>query len=418
MKILWFVNVLPSAVSEHLGLPPVSGPGSWIENLRCALQAHTDIELGICAPCEKPFEPIRIENTTYYGLRKTRPLSAIGRLVERWRIDVRNAPPVDECLSVIESFSPEVIHVHGTENVFGLLCAATDVPVVVSMQGLLTVCSRFYFSGVRPSERMRLLFSRSFPNGSGEIHGFLRMLKKAARERKIIGASRWLIGRTLWDRTIAWHLNPEAVYFHCAEIIRPRFYQAAWHSSEADPNCLYCTSSAMLFKGAETLIEAMSILRSGGLKTLRLKMAGIPHDGDVWRLCKTRIHRFGLSKAIELLGRIDADEIVRQIQGAAIFVYPSHVDNSPNSLVEAMLLGAPIVAANSGGIPSLVQDEREGLLYDGKDPFALAGRIGQLLDDPERAHRLGARARQRALDRNGPVTVARQMASIYAHIGW
>lgn len=64
-----------------------------------------------------------------------------------------------------------------------------------------------------------------------------------------------------------------------------------------------------------------------------------------------------------------------------IFIHPSHIDNSPNGLCEAMLLGMPIIAIYAGGIPSLLVNRREGLLVQDGDPYAMAGAIIELLKD-------------------------------------
>ena len=74
---------------------------------------------------------------------------------------------------------------------------------------------------------------------------------------------------------------------------------------------------------------------------------------------------------VDWLGRLDADRIVEELLAADVFVYPSHVDNSPNSVVEAMAVGVPIVAscvggsadapAGSGGGPARAARRRSGV---------------------------------------------------------
>jgi glycosyltransferase involved in cell wall biosynthesis len=417
MKILWFTNILLPAISRHLGVPSIVGPGSWIESLRLALKEHTDIKLGICSNYEVPFNEFEKNGVHYFSILKHRSTTRFGRVAQRWPIKIQDKPPISKCLSIIESFSPDVIHIHGTENVFGHLSNTVETPVIISLQGLLTVYRRFYFFGLSFPEKLRLLYSFHFLKGSGEVHGYYRMVKKARREEAIIRSAKWLIGRTQWDRIIACSLNPKATYFHCDEIMRPEFFKQSWDPLFAKNDTLYCTSSSMLFKGAETLFEAMAILRSCGMKHLRLKISGIPEYGDVWNFCLKRVKKYGLEGSINFLGRVDEEEIVRNIRNAGIFIYPSHIDNSPNSLSEAMLIGAPIIAANVGGIPSLIRDGKEGLLYDDKDPYALAARIRQIIEDSALAQRLGRKARQTALSRHDPGAIASKMIDIYETVG-
>ena len=116
------------------------------------------------------------------------------------------------------------------------------------------------------------------------------------------------------------------------------------------------------------------------------------------------------------VGRQPAEEVVRRLLESDLYVLPTRIDNSPNSLCEAMLVGLPVVTTNVGGIPSLVEHQREGLLVPPGDEWALAGSIRQLAQNPDLADGLAARARQRAERRHDPLTVARSLIGIYREI--
>jgi len=74
---------------------------------------------------------------------------------------------------------------------------------------------------------------------------------------------------------------------------------------------------------------------------------------------------------------------------------PTHADNSPNSLAEAMVVGTPCVAGAAGGIPTLGRDGVDALLVQHDDPYALAGAILRLIDDPPLARAGSPRTRAR-----------------------
>ena len=116
------------------------------------------------------------------------------------------------------------------------------------------------------------------------------------------------------------------------------------------------------------------------------------------------------------LGPLPASGLIEELEGADLFVLPSHIENQPNSLLEAMLLGVPCVAASVGGVAELLDDGGSGLLYHDSDPFALAAAIARLLDHPEFARELGEGARANAHSRYDRAAVARRTREVYEEV--
>ena len=71
---------------------------------------------------------------------------------------------------------------------------------------------------------------------------------------------------------------------------------------------------------------------------------------------------YNLLDKINILGMLDAGKMKEQYINSSVYVCPSILENSPNSMGEAMCLGIPVVASRSGGVPSMVEDEKEALL--------------------------------------------------------
>lgn len=404
---------MPNAVSLHLGAPGIVGPASWVESLRQALPGNDALELAIASPCPFPFAPFTAGGVKYYGLPASEARTRISRVASRWRDSVILPDMNEACEEVASDFNPNVIHVHGTENPFGLIGPRIRTPVVISLQGLMTVCERFFFHGMTTREIAGLVLRKDFALGLGDIQGYWHSVAMAAREREIMRSNRFFLGRTEWDRAVLEAINPTATYFHCDEVLRPPFYSAVWQREAAAARTVFCTSSALLWKGAECLIEAVALLQRAGYADLRLRIAGVPPGTTVSRLYTARARKHGVTDSIDWLGRVDAEGLVAELLDAAVFAYPSHIDNSPNALCEALLVGVPTVASYVGGIPSLIDDGRDGLLYPDGDPYALAGRIRRLLDEPSTAAGMGRRARERALRRHDPDSIVDSLVRIY-----
>jgi glycosyltransferase involved in cell wall biosynthesis len=216
-------------------------------------------------------------------------------------------------LAAIAEFQPDIIHVHGTENPYGLLAKYTDIPMVLSLQGLLTMCQRFFFHGLGMLDVAHLAISREALLASSEIHGYWRCAKMAEREREIVRSNSDFIGRTDWDRAFVDAINPNARYFHCDELMRPIFYETEWKPHRAEQHILYTISSSMLFKGLECLLEAIGLLYRSGYSNIRLRVAGVPEGSQVFRFYQRQAQKYGIAPIIEWLGRVGSDWIERII---------------------------------------------------------------------------------------------------------
>ena len=95
---------------------------------------------------------------------------------------------------------------------------------------------------------------------------------------------------------------------------------------------------------------------------------------------------------------------------------PSLIENSPNSIGEAALLGVPVVAAAVGGIPDLLRDGREGLLYPGMDKEALARKVCQVFENDHLALYFSRNGKKRAREQYNRERNGQQLLKIYDSI--
>lgn len=96
-----------------------------------------------------------------------------------------------------------------------------------------------------------------------------------------------------------------------------------------------------------------------------------------------------------------------------VFLCPSAIENSPNSVGEAMLLGVPVVSANVGGVHNLVDDGKDGLLYPKDKPKRLKDSILRIFEDDKLAISLSSNAKAHALRTHDPETNYRRLLDIY-----
>ena len=121
----------------------------------------------------------------------------------------------------------------------------------------------------------------------------------------------------------------------------------------------------------------------------------------------------GLEDSVEFLGSLSAQQMKEQYLASNVFVLPSTIENSPNSLGEAMLLGVPCVAADVGGVTNLMEHQKEGYVYQGTAPYMLAFYIKQVFSMAQKADHLGAAAREHAEKTHDPEKNLQDLLGIY-----
>jgi glycosyltransferase involved in cell wall biosynthesis len=151
-------------------------------------------------------------------------------------------------------------------------------------------------------------------------------------------------------------------------------------------------------KGIQVLVEAWSLMAPDH----KLAIAG---DGSLREELTNRIAELGLEQQVRVCGEIDnVPELLRQTR---VYVQPSYQEGMPNSVLEAMAAGLPIVATRVSGNVDLVHDGENGFLVPPGDKDALAQAIRRLLEDPELASRMGERSRQLAAEFGVPIVTAK-----------
>lgn len=416
MRILWLTYTPPLLVTRKLGIPTRVSEG-WVDSLRLALQDHSELELGIASPSEINYAPFNENGTDFHNIPSPSQKGSLEALYRRWSHKTEFSNGINRCLDIIKKFKPDIIHVHGSENFYGLIAKETSIPVVISIQGILTVYEVFYFGDLTFKEKIIDIFSQKFIKGAGLIHTYLAMKKSAHRERQIMQYCKYFIGRTDFDRNFLSITNPNSHYYHCNEVLRHSFYSAEWAPKSTDSPIIYCISSIPVpYKGLDCLLKACSILKQAGFSNLDIRISGQIQGSDIWSVINRKVRELNLTKEITWLGKSSAETIVSELKNANMFVLPSYIENSPNSLGEAMLVGVPSIASYVGGVPSMIEHGKDGLLFPSGDHYSLAGMIATILRDPALARTLSNNAKISARKRHDPKTIAQTMMNIYSRI--
>ncbi len=164
----------------------------------------------------------------------------------------------------------------------------------------------------------------------------------------------------------------------------------AAHANVTDINLGFAARIEYL-KGPMILLEAFAVA-SRVCDRLRLKIAGA---GSLEQKPKARAQSLGVLSRCQLSGvYTEADERRAFMESLDIFALPSLTEGTPNSIIEAMSHGVPVVASAVGGIPDVLTPE-SGVLVSPSDVKPLAEAIIRLTQDAKLRRQMGQAARER-----------------------
>jgi glycosyltransferase involved in cell wall biosynthesis len=379
MRILWITNIILPPACKELGLSePVMG--GWMYSLLNSLTEESNMHFAVATVYSgRKLKRIEVDNIVYYLLpMKGTNLKYDPALEYYWQ-------------EINKQFNPDIAHLHGTEYAHGLsfLRSCSDVKSVVSIQGLVSVISSsYYYAGISGSKIWRNISIRDILRGDSLFQSKKKMENRSKYELYVLQNINHIIGRTTWDRAHVTFLNTRASYHFCNETLRPGFYESNWDFENIEKHTIFLSQASYPIKGLHQVLKAVYLLK-GKFPDISIRVAGpditasktlvnkIKISG-YGRLIKKEIHRLGLENHIKFLGILSEKEMITEYIKANVFVCPSSIENSPNSLGEAQILGVPSIASYVGGVPDMVTEGKTGYMYRFEEVEMLALAIDKI----------------------------------------
>lgn len=404
MRVLWLATS-PSLYEEGKTM-------GWIGALEHVIRQHCPkIELGIAFEHTDAEFKIERSGVTYYPINISHSLSDVLKIKLRGNNNWFLKKPLLK--KVIEDFKPDVIHCFGSEWNWGLITNEMEVPLVLHMQGFINI--------YHDAERKVVISPRPFlyycfhPREylQQKMLGFYDKTRDNV-ERMIMSSCRFFMGRTDWDQDIVRHYSSEARYFYCPEAIRPAIYNSKekWSYHNRSTIKIVTIASAGRLKGNGIILETARILKEQGVD-FEWRVSG---NKGIFQQFERTTGINANDVNITLLGYIDVERVKQELLDAEIFVLPSIIDNSPNSLCEAQLIGTPVIASYVGGIPQMVENNKTGILFPYNEPYALAFKIMNLHASPEMQKALSANEIEISHTRHNPSHIGRCLTEIYSEV--
>ena len=418
MRILWITNVPLPEASKLLNVT-TTHLGGWLIQLAEMISGNPDIVLFIAFPLKKNNMEFKVigEKVTYYPFKP---------IPDNKKSTINDSVAIKK---ILDDVKPDLVHIHGTEYSHSLaaqnICDKNNIETVVSIQGLVSFISGHMTSNlpnkvINSSTIRNILLNDSI---KGLIKSFRR---KGKNEIATLESTKYVIGRTTWDYACSKIINPNVYYFKCNEVLRESFYNKIWDINRIEKHSIFLSQGNYSIKGLHNMIHAMTII-TRQFPSAKLYVSGkditktssfkerflMTYYG---KYIKSLIIKFKLQNNVIFTGPLSEDAICEQYLKSNAFVCPSLIENSPNSLGEAMILGVPCIASFVGGIPDMMEHEVDGIFYQHDAYYMLAHHVIRLFSDQSLAIRLSTNARKRALITHDPSTISLKTQNIYNSI--
>lgn len=430
MRVLWLCNIMLPAFAKTVGMP-FSNREGWLTGcfhrlVEEKVKSGSDenlIDLGVCIPVPDQFRDCRkeVEGAVFYGYSENLNTP-----------EIYDTKLEDRFAQILEDFKPDIVHIFGTEFPHTLaMVRAFRRPekILIGIQGLCGAIADAYMADLPYKVQRRRTF-RDIVRKDSLREQQEKYRLRAQNEKEALRQTAHVTGRTTFDREGTSAINPDEAYHLMNETLRPEFYQGRWDLNGAEKHSIFLAQGDYPLKGFHFVLQAMPhILRE--YPDTKLYVAGNSIIGNiggvipkkrfpefVWitsygLYLKKLISENHLENHVIMTGSLNADQMMTRYQKSHVYICPSVLENSPNSLCEAMLLGMPVIASNAGGIPDLVKNGEEGLLFPVGNTEELADAVCNLFTNDQFACRLGSAAHKEAVVRHNPHTNYLRLLEIY-----
>ena len=405
MRLLW-ISVNKINFGDKVAQSGRSVFCGWIEGAISEILINKEIELAVAFPDRHIFSK-KAEGVSFYSFPPVPPV----RNRNFTHYSTKNFKRLND---IIQEFKPDVIQIFGTESWFQrqFVYMLNDLGLIdktiVWIQGLMGCYADCYTDGLTLSQIRTRTFWETL-RGTNVQGMQRRFVLNGEGEKDVLRTLRHVFVRTDWDASCCRAVNPDIQLHFCNETLRPSFYQGdCWELKKIRRHSIFVSQYSYPIKGFHQLLKAFPLIKryypdatiyvAGGDLFLKDKsMLDKIRENGYRRMLRQMILESGIRDSIVFLGMLDAEKMKQQYLSAHVFVTASSIENSCNSIGEAMITGTPIVASYVGGTPFILEDKTEGLLYPYHEYALLADKVCEIFGNDDLACSLSEAAHRHAM---------------------
>jgi glycosyltransferase involved in cell wall biosynthesis len=287
----------------------------------------------------------------------------------------------------IKTLKPDIVHGQGTELDCAISAVFSGRPNVITIHGNMRL--------IAAVTGARIL---SFPWLAARLEQFT-----VPRTDGVVCLSRYTQQAMLPLARRTWVVS---------NAVDSSFFEIAPDPSAAQPPRILCVGHVDARKNQNAFIRALDPLaKRCSLKVVFLGKVNKarPYDAEFLSLVAARpwcAHE----------GFASREQLKAHLRQTTLLALPSIEDNCPMVVLEAMAAGVPVMAANVGGLPDLIETGQTGVLCDPLDPLSIQNSIEKVLLDPAAAAGMARRAKQRAREKFHPKVIASRHLDLYHEV--
>lgn len=377
MRVLWVCNQCIPVIAKHLNIEMPNKEG-WLTGLseKILSDPERNIELGVCFNTDR-------EHASYVGEFEVKAYGYCEEAANAWKYDENLEK---HFAGIIEDFKPDLIHIFGTEYSHTLaVCRAAKDPskILIGIQGLCDVYAKHYFDGL-PEDVIESATLRDRLKKDGLKEQKRKFELRGGNEKEAVKIAGNVTGRTDWDKEHTSKMNPDAEYFFMNETLRSPFYEGKWDIEKCEKHSIFVSQGDYPIKGLHILLRALPEIKKA-CPDVKVYVAGNKITGEDSLKKRILIGSYGkyilklikdgdLKENVVFTGPLNAEKMKERYLKSNVFLSPSVMENSPNSVGEAMLLQMPLITSDVGGVRNLLNEE-EGYLYPSLDEKALVDAV-------------------------------------------
>lgn len=413
MNVLWLSNGLFPEACKEIGIKtPVLG-GWMYAGANAILATNASMKLAVAALYPgKEFICIDKYKIRYYMIPSQGGNKKYNALLEPYFQQIKS------------DFNPDIVHIHGSEYPHSLawVKACGNQNVVVSIQGLVSIYARYFLGGIPLKEIKNSITLRDILRNDSLLSQQKVMQKRGISEIELLSKVNHVIGRTSWDRSNSWAINAHANYHFCNETLRAAFYDFKWEYEKCEKYTIFLTQAHYPIKGIQQVVRALPIILNHFPDTrvyvsgINFMQASLLRKNGFAKYLQKLMRNLGVTDKFNFLGMLDEGSMIKQFLKANAFVCPSSIENSPNSVGEAQLLGTPCIASYVGGSMDMISDGETGFLYRFEETELLAMRICEIFSNPTLANELSLKGQTVAYERHNKTMNGLCLNEIYKSI--